>query len=310
MNFEVPKDKQIDQTEEFKKFSVDIDYLIEFFNGLSDLIFLNGRIISFFSDKEIYTLNTCLIDSSVQTLKSIKLCCSIGCFSDANTLIRKLRDDLIQFVYILNVINLRKPSKESTKELKVDNLEDFENSLLNLHFNNVLTDDEKAVVAWFNNTVSDMPRHIKSKLEFENYMKVLKQNDNINLILTEYNLQEYWQTLRKKLNDYVHNNGIGFSTHNFVSPSNKNLGIHFKNINIRTSYISSFFIVLLLMIESSLISSTDYIDHLDCDLEPPEDSQYFIANFIQDFVDIKVSKLHPELKQYLKVNNSHGMKIE
>jgi hypothetical protein len=64
------------------------------------------------------------------------------------------------------------------------------------------------------------------------------------------------------------------------------------------------------MVESSLISSTDYIDHLDGGLEPPENSQYFIANFIQDFIDTKVIKLHPALKQYLKENNNHGMKIE
>lgn len=64
------------------------------------------------------------------------------------------------------------------------------------------------------------------------------------------------------------------------------------------------------MVDSTLISSTDYINHLDCNLEPPEDSQYFIASFIQDFIDSKVSKLHPELKQYLKDNNINGMKIE
>ncbi len=141
-------------------------------------------------------------------------------------------------------------------------------------------------------------------------MNVLKQNDNINHILTEYNLKEYWETLRKRLNNYVHNNGTHFSSHNIISANDKNLGTHLKNINIRTTYISSFFLVLLLMIESSLISSTDYIDHLDCDMEPPEDSQYFVANFVQDFIDKKVSKIHPELKQYLRDNNINGMKIE
>jgi hypothetical protein len=64
------------------------------------------------------------------------------------------------------------------------------------------------------------------------------------------------------------------------------------------------------MIESSLISSTDYIDHLDCNMEPPKDSQYFVASFVQDFIDKKVATLHPELKQYLKDNNINGMKIE
>ncbi|MDP3443705.1 MAG: hypothetical protein Q8T08_12670 [Ignavibacteria bacterium] len=64
------------------------------------------------------------------------------------------------------------------------------------------------------------------------------------------------------------------------------------------------------MVDSSLISSTDYIDHLDCNLEPPEDSQYSIAGFIQDYIDIKIHKLHPELKQYLIDNNINGIRIE
>jgi hypothetical protein len=309
--FGIPKERQIDETEEFKTFSEDIDFLIAFFNSLSELIYFNGRVISFFSAKEYYTLNTALIESSAQTLKSIKLCCSIGSFSDANTLIRKLRDDLIQYVYILNIISLRKPFlEESISEVRTDNPQEFANSLLSLQFNNTLTEDEQVVTAWFNNSVSDLQRPIRKKLEFENYMKVLKQNDNINHILTEYNLQEYWETLRKRLNGYVHNNGTSFANHNAISAFHKNLAVHLKNINIRTSYISSFFVVLLFMIEASLFSSTDYIDYLDCDMQPPEDSQYFIASFVQDFIGKKVSKIHPELKEYLKDKNINGMRIE
>ena len=311
MNFELPKERQIDETEEFKAFSHDIDFLTQFFTSLSELIYFNGRVISFFSAKEYYTLNTALIDSSAQTLKSIKLCCSIGSFSDANTLIRKLRDDLIQYIYILNIISLRKPFlEESIADFKTDNPEEFVSSILSLQFNNRLTKDEQAVAAWFNNSVTDLPRPIRKKLEFENYMKVLRQNGNINQILTEYNLQEYWEKLRKRLNDYIHNNGTAFANHNTISALHKNLAVHLKNINIRTTYVSSFFLVLLLMIESSLISSTDYIDHLDCDMQPPEDSQYFIASFVQDFIDKKVVKIHPELKQYLKDNNINGMRIK
>lgn len=311
MNFELPKEKKVDETELFKSFSKEFDYYIDFFDNFSELIFYNGRVISFFSDNNIYTLNNSLIDSSIQTLKSIKLCCSIGSFSDANTLIRKLRDDLIQYVFILSVINSRKPFiEESIKKFDTSNIEEFTNSLLNLQFNDVLTEDEQAVLARFTNSVSDLPRNIRKKLEFENYMKVLKQNYDINKILTDYNLQEYWEILRKRLNNYMHSNGESFSSQNLISSESKSLETHFKNINIRTSYISSFFLVLILMTESSLISSTDYLDHLECNLEPPENSQYLIAGFVQDFIDLKVSKLHPELKQYLKDNNNHGMKIE
>jgi hypothetical protein len=133
MSFESPKERQVVESEHFKFFSKDIDYLIDFFSSLSKLTLYNGRIISFFSNVEHFSLSTEFIDSSVQTLKSIKLCCSIGSFSDANTLIRKFRDDLIQFVYILNIINLRKPFvEESIQGLDFSNQDNFVNSFFNL----------------------------------------------------------------------------------------------------------------------------------------------------------------------------------
>lgn len=311
MKFQIQRESKIDETEEFKPFAREIDYLIDFFKSFSELVFYSGRIITFMSGNSCYTLDTTLIESSTQTLRSIKICCSIGSFSDANILIRKLRDDLVQYVYILNITTLRKPfNEEDLKGLKSDSPENFADSILKLRFNHNLTDDEKAVSAWFSNTVSDLATPIKRKLEFENYMKVLKQNQRIGQVLNDYNLQEYWEFLRKKLNDYVHNNGKQFSAQNNLKATHKSLGTHLQNISIRASYISSFFIVVLLMVESSLISSTEYIDHLDCGIEPPEDSQYSVASFIQDFIDTKVSKLHPELKQYLKDNNNNGMKIE
>jgi len=311
MDFKQQNEREINETEVFKSFSVEIEYLMEFLHSLTELISYNGRIISFFSNKEFYILNTSLLESSVQTLKSIKLCCSIGSFSDANTLIRKLRDDLVQYVYILNITNLRKPFlEEGINAFNTDNQEEFVNSFLNLQFNNTLTMDEEAVTAWFKNTVSDLKGPIKGKLEFKNYMEVLKQNDNITQILTEYNLQNYWETLRKELNNYTHSNGSYYSSQNFISAKDKHLDSHLKNIHLRATYVSSVFLILLLMIQSSLISSTDYIDHIDCDMEPPEGSQYFVASFVQDFINRKVAKIHPELKQYLRDNNIHGMKIE
>jgi hypothetical protein len=302
--------RKICECKDYKTFANEMDYLINFLRNFSDLIFLNGHIITFIASDRIFILNTSLIESSIQTLQSIKLCCSIGSFSDANTLIRKLRDDLILYSYILN-IKLRKPFVEDDlKELKNDTLGNFTNSFLNIRPYNNLSDDVKAVEAWFNNKVNDLPVKIKKKLEFGNYMNALKQNENIVQILYDYKLKDYWETLGKNLNNYVHNNGSQFSTQNFIKANDKFLKTHLKNINFRVTYISSFFVIALLMIDSSLISATDNIDYLDCELEPPNGCQYLVAPFMQEFINKKVAKLHPKLKQYLIDNNICGMKIE
>ncbi len=303
--------KTIENSDEFKKFTEEYNENINFLNSFSNLIFYNGRIISIFSENHMYSVSTILIDNSIKTLNSIKLCCSIGSFTDANTLLRKLRDDLILYVYILNVINNRKVFvEEDIKNLKIENQDDFLESFSNLRFNAEFDDNERAVIAWLGNSVLQQSGSVKNRLSFENYMKYLKQNGNINKILQDYNLQVYWETLRKRLNNYVHNNGIQFTSHNLIKEFDSQLEIHLKNINIRTSYVVTFFLVLVIMTESALISSTDMMDYLNCDETPPEDCQYEIAPFIQKFLDEKVVKIHPELKQFLRDNNGYGMKIK
>ncbi|PKQ45198.1 hypothetical protein [Confluentibacter flavum] len=311
MNFNLNKEVQVSETEQFKIFVEEFDKNIDFLDEFTTLIKWNSRIISFRTDKNSYFIDTNLIDNSIQTLRSIKLCCSIGSFSDSNTLIRRLRDDLLLYIFILDITNQRKTFlDEDIKNLNFENPESFVKTFSKIHFNPNLTDNEKAVDAWLGNRVQELPRNIKMKLSFENYMKFLKQNENISRILIDYNLNSYWNELTKRLNNYVHNNGREFTNHNLIKHNDKILKTFLKNVNIRTSYITSFFIVLISMVESALMCSTDTIDHLDCGIEPPEDSQYEIAPFIQTFIDEKVAKLHPELKQYLINNNNYGMKIK
>ena len=124
---------EIGETEAFKIFCEEYDQNIDFLDSFSTLLFINGRIISFISEKNTHIVNTALLENSIKTLKSIKLCSSIGSFADGNTLIRKLRDDLILYVYILDVANKRKPFiEEDLKELNTDSAEEFSNSFSKL----------------------------------------------------------------------------------------------------------------------------------------------------------------------------------
>lgn len=274
-------------SEEFKKFDLEFQQNSGFLDNLSKLIAISGRIIMFISNKGFYTINTALLENSIRTLESIKMCSSLGNFADANTLIRKLRDDLLLYVYIISITNKRR-----------------------LTSNSDLTDDEKAVEAWLNNTVKELDYKTKKKLGFDNYMKYLKKDPNIENILKSYQLDNYWSYLTTKLNDYVHNNGLQFTLHNVIKSNTTQININLLNINIRTSFIITFFLILILMTESSLLSSGDAIDYLEEDLDIPEGCQFEIAPFIQKYIDEKVIKIHPELKQFLKDNNSHGMTIE
>lgn len=302
------KERKIDENEEFLVFAKEIDDLSEFLELFSDLIVQNGHNISFCQNGKYFSVNTTLIDSASKTIKSIKLCCSIGSFSDANTLIRKLRDDLLQYVYILIITVSRQSFRpESARESIKETL----NLLSRLPPYDTLSEDEEAVKAWFENKVEELnPRKKRMKLDFENYMNVFRKNEKINKILKEFGLDHRWNELSRNLNNYVHNNGVKYSKHNIIDANNNILGTHLNEINNKTSYIVSVFVVLIILTKSDLIASTDYMDHVELEREPIENSQYFIANGIQEFIDTKISKIHPELIDFLKRNNTHSMIID
>jgi hypothetical protein len=43
------------------------------------------------------------------------------------------------------------------------------------------------------------------------------------------------------------------------------------------------------------MSSTDYMDALDCDMQPEPDSEYWVANFIQYTFDEVIKKHRPDI---------------
>jgi hypothetical protein len=302
----------VKDTEAFSKFQEAYQENMDFLDRFIDLRMFSGRIISFITkQKKMLTFHSHLLENSFVTLENIKSCCGNGGFADANSLVRRLRDDLLLYVYILAVINQRKPfTEESLQNFKMETIDDLVESFESLEVNSNMNDDETAVEAWLTNTMENMPKKIKMKLGFSNYMQFLRKDENVENILTRYKLEDYWLTLTDKLNNYMHSNGIKFALDNNVRSNDKNIEIYFNNINIRVSYIMSLFLVLITMIESALLCSGDIEDYLNMGEDPPEDCQYEIAPFIQEYLDYKVSAMHPELKQYLKDNNNYGMKIE
>ena len=59
------------------------------------------------------------------------------------------------------------------------------------------------------------------------------------------------------------------------------------------------------MLSSPLATmSTDYIDYLDCGIQPPDGSQYWVAPFIQEFLVENESLISENCLQYLRDNTS------
>jgi len=64
------------------------------------------------------------------------------------------------------------------------------------------------------------------------------------------------------------------------------------------------FLFLLILCSPLSIMSTDYIDYLECGQTPPNDSQYWVAPFIEQFISEHSNLIDENCYKYLIENTS------
>lgn len=256
--------------------------------------------------------------SALATLSNITVCAINGNFSDTFVLVRKLRDDLFQYLFLLYVLSNRSGFSEFTKE----ELEDFnmeeESSFLDMFDKllKVLVSGERknalkhSVDLWFDNIIEKDEYSKERKLfDASKYVEMLKRDELVKECFDLF-LSKYWKKNNRLLNNYVHANGIKYILSNQPSNTYNQRVEHLNAVSSAISEIVSMFLAVVILIKPSFIMSDDYVSHLDVGLEPPEDSQYWIAPCIQDFLNTHINLIDPKLKDFLREKNPYAMVIE
>ena len=117
-----------------------------------------------------------------------------------------------------------------------------------------------------------------------------------------------FEELRKRCNDHTHY----LYYHNILSNDNE---IHSNNriltLDEFSNDLKDIFILhfsYLFYIKENYMMSSDYLDYLDCGLEPEDDSQYWVAPFIQNIFDTVIKTNRPDISKIILENIS--MKLE
>lgn len=111
------------------------------------------------------------------TAGSIISCCESACFADANTLLRKYRDDLFFYLYV-SVYDSN--YKLGSNETKINRM-------------------KKQIEHWLENSLSDL--HISDVL------KEIGTSPEISVAVKKYNLQSFFDDIGDRLNNFVYSNG-------------------------------------------------------------------------------------------------------
>ncbi|QZN78512.1 hypothetical protein [Paenibacillus sp. DR312] len=254
------------------------DYYIKFIDRITDLI--DNTLVMFILKEKSYLYQHDHLESAMYTLKSIKECVSIGNFSDANILIRKLNDDLFFYLFVLELDN----NQQILLSDQVDKIE-HELFMKNINF----------FIKWNNDNLKDF--YIS-----RDALSYIKNNKTVNDLIIKYKLEEEWKRINKKLNNFVHNNGKNYCRQNYKILSSNEIDQVFLELRKKISFILNIVSVLLVLIKPHYIMSIDHIMFLDLNITPPEDSQYWVASFIQEFFDEHLTQYNPELKIFLKEN--------
>ena len=217
-----------------------------------------------------FSLQRILI-SSQATLGNIIECCKCFCLADAYTLLRKYRDDLFFYLYLVTYdVYVKLGESQTTKKMETNIEQWCQDNLSNLNINEVLA--TIGTSQWLQEAVG------------------------------QYDLQKSFGRIGKQLNNYVHGNGFSFYNTNAYSFDEKNIEEQLNAIVSMARYITTTFLFLLSLCSPHYIMSTDYIDHLEFGQIPPDGSQYWVAPFVAEYLKANIEMIDKSCYEYLKEN--------
>lgn len=249
-------------------------------------------------------------DAAANTLIAIDFCSQQKFYSDAYTLVRKYRDDLLQYIFISYYVEQMQGLTEEElnkifgAEIDADKL--YEAVLREyeaLSSDSRKSDIEKAVDLWLHNSLdSDDKSKVRKKyFDTSKYKTYLMGNETVKELFELY-LGEDWKNIDRTLNNYVHGNGKKYILDNFP---NHNTGDRLWNELIATLRgVTKIVIAILAITEPILLSSSDYIDALEFGEQPEEGSQYYIMPCVVEFMSEYFGQ---DLVHFIDINNPVGM---
>lgn len=204
----------------YKFHNHDIENIWYIFFCLSDTTFSSIELS--YGRKGPYMLSGETMMSICKTLETIDFCCHRNAYSDAYTLIRKIRDDLMQYLFVINVIqNKHGLTDEECKEFQLDPESMMKMIALDISIlisGERKTEAEHAMEKWIYNILENS-ENAKDRKEFFDTSKyrayLVSNNEKVKYVFENF-LVDKWKREDRKLNNYVHTNGIKYLTDNYV----------------------------------------------------------------------------------------------
>lgn len=252
-----------------------LKYFENFLNQFEDLTFGRDVIVC---RRPLFSVNS-VLSSLAFTVGSIISCCESGCLADANTLLRKYRDDLFFYLYL--IVYDRNKYEESGSA--------------------IIKEMEKYIDSWSKNCLDN--------LQISVVLKTIAYFPEMRDTIKKYKLEIFFKSISKRLNNYVHSNGLNYYNRFIAVPGFSDVQKEMGLILTDMRYITVAFLFLLTLCSPIMIMSSDYVDSLELGFDPPENSQYWVAPFIEEFFKNNLNLIDRSCLDYLRENTSMEFEI-
>jgi hypothetical protein len=267
------------QTSFFKKTS----NFYELFNQIYDNIWAPSKKIIY--KNKIVFIGPALISTAMDNVRTIESIMKLGDIVSAFLLVRKIRDELFEYLYFISIAN------------------EYENSLSKTAENTQLLGDEKIVFDWINDS-KKLSNNEKNKISYAKIKDALSKNGSITKpIVDEYN--DYLNKNTKTLNDYVHGYKSGLSDNRIFKVDPKAFQEVSNTFIELLSQIIQFFVCCLFVLDSSELESRDYVDEEEFGFYCEEEKYQLIYPAYHILNDVKKQK--PGVFEYLSKNNQNSL---
>ena len=250
-----------------------LDECVKFYNGLSYSTFgyITGGITGKAEEMPI-NLDSDIFLSISGSMKSIKRNLYGGQINDVYALIRKFYDVIIINTYEIILLKT---------EISIENF-----------------------------IVEKIDKWLKGKEKLPGFKKMnelIKECEDLKSINRIFSKDNRYKNIRDRCNNHMHSNYFQYMQLNSkINVQNAKVYIEMINNDLLDLLVLHF--GYLFTLNGHYMASSDYIDCLDLYKKPEEDSQYWVAPFVQDFFDKYIKTRRPDISK--EIINSTFMDLK
>jgi hypothetical protein len=239
---------------------IEIDKYIEFYD------FFSESVTSMWTSgtRSLMNIDEYIFSSMSGTLESIADILKKGRLNDAFALLRKFHDSAIMSIYTC---------------LYLEENIDLDNFIVH------------EIQDWL-----EGKKQLPSFREMNNY---IKESKRIKVIYDSLKKDDRYKKIRSRCTDNMHYNFYWNVILNDNKTYNQHRGKYLDQLLLDIKQLVLLHLSYIFYCKDRYLSSSDYVDYLDSNLTPPENSQYWVAPYIQEVFDNLIREQRPDIAQLI-----------